>query len=414
MKGFRPFGLHGTVLVMAGTHFLVDGYGNVLTPLLPLLITDLNLSLAGAGTLQMCFQLANSVAQLGFGHVADRRNPRILLIGGPLLAVGILPFVGLAPSVGVLAAVLILGGLGGAAFHPPAAALVHRYAGQHRGFAMSFHITSGSLGQAMAPLLFAPFVQRFGLSATPWLVIPGVAVLFGFLLRRVPAVERLHESGSQGGIRALRPYARPLSLLYAIVVLRTLTAVSFGTFVPVMLTRRGMSLAEAGTAASIYLCAVGAGGFIGGPLADRFGARRLIILSLIAAVPFLATAPLLGGWALVAMIAVGGFLLQSTLPVNVTFAQTIAPISAATVSSLMMGFAWGVGGLAAPLVGMVADRVGIERTLMLMSVMPLVAAALALPLPAARTTHITARASEVATSESAGTDVAPQAPVRRD
>ena len=414
MKGFRPFGLHGTVLVMAGTHFLVDGYGNVLTPLLPLLITDLNLSLAGAGTLQMCFQLANSVAQLGFGHVADRRNPRILLIGGPLVAVGILPFVGLAPSVWVLAAVLILGGLGGAAFHPPAAALVHRYAGQHRGFAMSFHITSGSLGQAMAPLLFAPFVQRFGLSATPWLVIPGVAVLFGFLLRRVPAVERLHESGSQGGIRALRPYARPLSLLYAIVVLRTLTAVSFGTFVPVMLTRRGMSLAEAGTAASIYLCAVGAGGFIGGPLADRFGARRLIILSLIAAVPFLATAPLLGGWALVAMIAVGGFLLQSTLPVNVTFAQTIAPISAATVSSLMMGFAWGVGGLAAPLVGMVADRIGIERTLMLMSVMPLVAAALALPLPAAQTTHITARASDVATSESAGTDVAPQAPVRRD
>ena len=407
MKGVRPFGLHGTVLVLAATHFLVDGYGNVLTPLLPLLITDLNLSLAGAGTLQMCFQLANSVAQLGFGHVADRRNPRILLIGGPLLAVAILPLVGLAPTVWVLAAVLILGGLGGAAFHPPAAALVHRYAGPHRGFAMSFHITSGTLGQAMAPLLFAPFVQRFGLSATPWLVIPGGAVLAGFLLRRVPPVERLHESGSAGGIRALRPYARPLSLLYAIVVMRTLTAVSFGTFVPVMLTRRGMSLAEAGTAASIYLCAVGAGGFVGGPLADRFGARRLIVLSLVAAVPFLAAAPLFDGWALVAMIAAGGFLLQSTLPVNVTFAQMIAPISAATVSSLMMGFAWGVGGLAAPLVGLVADRIGIERTLMLMSFMPLVAAALALPLPAARTTYITARASDVATSESAGTDVAP-------
>jgi FSR family fosmidomycin resistance protein-like MFS transporter len=272
---------------------------------------------------------------------------------------------------------------------------------------MSFHITSGTLGQAMAPLLFAPFVQRFGLRATPWLVIPGALLLIGFLLRRVPPVERLHESGSGGGIRALRPYARPLTLLYVIVVLRTLTAISFGTFVPVMLTRRGMSLAEAGTAASIYLCAVGAGGFIGGPLADRFGARRLIVLSLLAAVPFLAAAPLFDGWAVVAMIAAGGFLLQSTLPVNVTFAQTIAPISAATVSSLMMGFAWGVGGLAAPLVGTVADRIGIERTLMLMSVTPVVAAALAFPLPATRTTHITARASDVATVESAGTDVAP-------
>ena len=405
MKGLRPFGLHGTVLVLASTHFLVDGYGNILTPLLPLLITDLNLSLAGAGTLQMCFQLANSVAQLGFGHVADRSNPRILLLGGPLLAVAMLPLIGLAPTVWGLAGILIVGGLGGAAFHPPAAALVHKYAGHHRGFAMSFHITSGTLGQAMAPLLFAPFVQRFGLSGMPWLVIPGVAVLAGVLLRRIPPVER-HASGSGGGLRALRPYARPLSLLYLIVVLRTLTAISFGTFVPIMLTRRGMTIAQAGTAASIYLCAVGAGGFVGGPLADRFGARRLIMLSLVCAVPFLALSPLFDGWSLVAMIAIGGFLLQSTLPVNVTFAQMIAPISAATVSSLMMGFAWGVGGLAAPLVGMVADRIGIERTLMMMSFTPLIAAALALPLPA-RTAHVTARASDVATVESAGTDVAP-------
>ena len=406
MTGFRPFGLHATVLILASTHFLVDGYGNILTPLLPLLITDLNLSLAGAGTLQMCFQLANSVAQLGFGHVADRSNPRILLIGGPLLAVAMLPLIGLAPGYWVLVAILIAGGLGGAAFHPPAAAFVHRFAGHHRGFAMSFHITSGTLGQAMAPLLFAPFVQRFGLRGTPWLILPGLAVLAGYLLRQVPRVDRLPETAAGGGLRALRPYARPLTLLYVIVVLRTLTAVSFSTFIPIMLTRRGMTLAQAGTAASIYLCAVGAGGFVGGPIADRFGARRVIVLSLLAAVPFLALSLTFSGWALVAMIALGGFLLQSTLPVNVTFAQMIAPISAATVSSLMMGFAWGVGGLAVPLVGMVADRIGIERTLMAMSFVPLVAAALALPLPS-RAAHASARASDIATSESSGTDVAP-------
>jgi len=407
MKSFRPFGLHGTVVVLASTHFLVDGYGNVLTPLLPLLITNLHLTLAGAGTLQMCFQLANSVAQLGFGYIADRSNPRLLLIGGPLLAVAMLPLIGLAPTAWMLAAILIIGGLGGAAFHPPAAALVHRYSGQHRGFAMSFHITSGTLGQAMAPLLFAPFVQRFGLRAMPWLVVPGLGVLGGVLLRRVPAVERLHESTASRGLQALRPYAKPLTLLYVIVVLRTLTAISFSTFIPIMLTRRGMSIAQAGTAASVYLCAVGAGGFFGGPIADRFGARRVIMLSLVSAVPFLAVALLLDRWWLVATMAAGGFLLQSTLPVNVTFAQMIAPISAATVSSLMMGFAWGVGGLTVPLVGMAADRFGIEKTLTVMSFAPLIAAALALPLPASRTAHVTARASDVATSESTGTEVAP-------
>jgi len=406
MSRYRPFGLHGTVLVLASTHFLVDGYGNILTPLLPLLITDLNLSLAGAGTLQMCFQLANSVAQLGFGHLADRSRPRLLLIAGPIVAVTILPLVGLAPTAWMLALVLVAGGLGGAAFHPPAAALVHRYAGRNRGLAMSFHITSGTLGQAMAPLIFAPFVQRYGLHGTVWLIIPGLVVLIGVLLRRVPPVERLQDSEAAGGLGSLRPYARPLSLLYVIVVLRTLTAISFATFVPIMLTRRGMTIAEAGTAASAYLIAVGAGGFFGGPVADRFGARRVIVLSLVAAVPFMALAPLFSGWVLVAMIAVGGFLLQSTLPVNVTFAQTIAPISAATVSSLMMGFAWGVGGLAVPLVGMAADRIGIERTLILMSFMPLVAAVLALPLPAGRIAHRHAHAAGVATAEDTGPDVA--------
>ena len=217
---------------------------------------------------------------------------------------------------------------------------------------------------------------------------------------------RLQERGAAAGFQALRPYAKPLSLLYLIVVLRTLTATSFSTFVPVILTRRGMSIAEAGTAASIYLFAIGAGGFFGGPLADRLGARRVVMLSLVAAIPFLAAAPLLEGWQFVAILSLGGFLLQSTLAVNVTFGQMIAPISAATVSSLMMGFAWGVGGLIVPFVGMLADRVGIERTLMTISVLPLVAAALAIPLPSVGSPHVLARASEATAPESTGTDVA--------
>ena len=380
----RALGLHRTVLLLAATHFIVDGYGNIFTPLLPLLIPQLNLSLAAAGGLQMLYQMAASVSQLAFGHVADRWRPRLLLLAGPIVGVAVLPLIGLTDNVWSLAAVLVVGGLGGAAFHPPAAALVHRYAGERRGLSMSFHITSGNLGQAAAPLLFAPYVQSFGVGATPWLMVPALAVLAVAVLPRLPAVERLQDgAAAPGGFAALRPYARPLSLLYGIVVLRTLTALSFSTFVPVMLTRRGMSIAEAGTAVSVFLIAVGAGGFVGGPLADRYGARRLIIVSLVASVPFLAVAPMLPGWTLVAVLAIGGFLLQSTLPVNVTFAQTIAPISAATVSSLMMGFAWGTGGLSAPIVGMIADRIGIEQTLTIMAFVPLAGALMALPLPSA-------------------------------
>jgi len=270
---------------------------------------------------------------------------------------------------------------------------------------MSFHITSGTLGQALAPLAFAPLAEHFGLRATPLLAVPALAVLLFVLLPRIPPIERLHEHGAARGFGPLRPYARPLTLLYLIVVLRTLTAISFSTFAPVMLTRRGLTVSEAGTAASIYLVAVGLGGFVGGPLADRFGARRLIVLSLVAAVPFLALAPWLSGLPFLAVFAAGGFLLQSTLPVNVTFAQVIAPVSAATVSSLMMGFAWGTGGLTVPLVGMLADRAGIPVTLTLMSMLPLLAAALALPLPRGKQVHSVVRASESSTPEPSGTGV---------
>lgn len=401
----RFFGLHPTVGLLAGAHFLVDGYGNIYAPLLPLLIPPLHLTLTTVGVLQMCFQMSASVSQLGFGPIADRWRPRLLLIAGPILSVAILSLIGLSTSAWTLGAILVFGGLGGAAFHPPAAALVHRLSGERKAFAMSVHITGGSLGFSLGPLVFAPIAQRLGLSWTPVFMIPGLAAL-ALGLRHMPAVSALHEHHEHAGVTSLRRYARPLTLLYLIVVIRTLTNLGFSTFMPVMLTRRGMSVAEAGVIAAIYLFASSVGGFFGGALADRWGARRVIIASLAASVPFLAVAPLLSGWTFVVILSLGGFLLQSTLPVNVTFAQMIAPIGAATVSSLMMGFAWGTGGVMVPLAGLLADRNGIEHTLMAMSCLPLLAAALALPLPA--TTRLFAlRTPAVSVPETTGTDVAP-------
>jgi FSR family fosmidomycin resistance protein-like MFS transporter len=244
---------------------------------------------------------------------------------------------------------------------------------------MSFYITAGTLGFAMGPLLFAPFAEHFGLSWSPVLAVPGLAVV-GFFIARVPPIT--FETSGSSGLASLRPYAKHLALLYVIVVLRTLTSMAIGTFVPVMLTRRGMSVGAAGAIASMFLGASAVGGFLGGPAADRFGHRRVIALSLIFATPFLFVAPLLHGAAFMLALAAGGFFLQSTLPVNVTFGQMLAPVSAATVSSLMMGFGWGTGGLSVPLVGMIADRVGIEPTLMGLAFVPLAAAACAAPLPA--------------------------------
>jgi MFS transporter, FSR family, fosmidomycin resistance protein len=222
--------------------------------------------------------------------------------------------------------------------------------------------------------------------------LPGLVVV-AFFLRRVPQIPPHPSTGR--GWSALRPYAKPLTLLYACVVLRTLASLTFATFVPVMLTRRGLSVGQAGAAVAVYLFGSGIGGFFGGPAADRFGARRVIAWSLVLSTPFLFIAPFLSGWQFVVVLAIGGLFLQSTLPVNVTFGQSLAPVSAATVSSLMMGFAWGTGGLSVPFVGLIADRVGIEHTLVGVSVVPLLAAACALPLPARATVPTPPQPAEI-------------------
>jgi len=314
--------------------------------------------------------------------------------------------VGLASSSLILGLILVVGGLGAAAFHPPAAALAHRLGGERRGLAMSVHITGGSLGFSLGPLLFAPFAESFGLHWTPLFMLPALVVLAIFL-PRVPPIERLGDHDEVGGFGALRQYRKPLALLYSVVVIRTLAALSFSTFMPVMLTRRGMSVTEAGMAMALYLFASSVGGFLGGPLADRWGPRNVIIWSLVLSVPFLAVAPMQSGWMFVVIVSIGGFMLQSTLPVNVTFAQMIAPISAATVSSLMMGFAWGTGGISVPFVGMLADRIGIESTLVGMAFLPLLAAICAMPLPSGTLGHAPSRAASVGNAEVTSGDVAP-------
>lgn len=379
MKDRGWLGLHTSIWKIASTHVVVDGYTNIYAPLLPLLIPHLNLSLATAGLLAMCFQMSNSVSQLGFGALADRWRPRLLVIVGPLLAVIVLSFVGLATSPLMLGLILVTGGLGGAAFHPPAAALVYRLADHRKGLAMSTHLSGGSLGFSAAPILFAPFIAYMGLGWSPLIMIPGLLAL-SWTLRHVPTFT-LPEAHERSTWATLRPAAVPLSLLYFTIVLRTATSYGFMTFTPTLLTQQGYTIGEASMAVSLYLFASGIGGFVGGPLADRVGPRRVILWSLIAAVPFMAVAPRLSPLGFTAMLAIGGLLLQSTLPISVTFAQTFVKGGAATVSSLMMGFAWGMGSLAVPLIGAGADRFGIVTTLEVLAFLPLVAAALATGLP---------------------------------
>jgi FSR family fosmidomycin resistance protein-like MFS transporter len=372
-------GIPRTVLVMSATHGINDIFTNIYAPLLPLFIPRLGLSLAAAGTIAALIQIAGSIAQLVFGPLADRWRPKVLAVAGPLVAVACMSLAGLATSPGMLGAILVAGCLGSAAFHPTAAAIVNRVGGARRGTSMSVHVTGGAMGNAIAPMLFAPFAAHVGLAWTPLLAVPAL-VLLAAILRRIPDI-RLAHHGAPTGFAALRPYALPLGMLWSAVVIRTVVAIGISTFLPVLLTTRGMSVSEAGLAAGAYLVAGSIGGLTGGPFADRFGPRRVIATTLLLAVPLLVSALVLGGPASLVALVAGGFFLGSTLPVNITYAHVIAPVAAGTVSSLMLGVAWGVGGLAVPLVGMAGERVGLQPALLVVAMLPALGALLTLRLP---------------------------------
>jgi 23S rRNA-/tRNA-specific pseudouridylate synthase len=157
-------------------------------------------------------------------------------------------------------------------------------------------------------------------------------------LRQVPEMSSPH-AHERSTWRTLRPAAVPLTLLYFTIVLRTATTYGFMTFTPTLLTQQGWTIGEASTAVSLYLFSSGIGGFLGGPAADRIGAKKVILWTLIASVPFMAISPHLPPLGFTAMLAIGGLLLQSTLPISVTFAQAFVKGAVCRYD----GVAWGMG-----------------------------------------------------------------------
>jgi FSR family fosmidomycin resistance protein-like MFS transporter len=299
---------------------------------------------------------------------------------GPLVAASFLCSIGLAPSYGVLVALLMLGGIGVAAFHPQAAVLASE-ASPRRSMAMSFFITGGTLGFALGPMFAVAVVGVAGLDHT-WLAALPAVVITIFLaawFRRVPA--HVRHPGAKPSFAELRPYAWPLSLLYLCVVCRSAVSYGFMTFLPIYLHRHGFSVAAGGQVLTAYLALGALGGFAGGWLAERFGGRSVVIASFIGAAPlFLAFLWLPLKLGLASLIG-GQFLLQASLPVNVVLGQELSPRHSSTISSLLMGAAWGVGALLIGPVGALADQRGLEWALRCLASLLIAGLVCALALP---------------------------------
>ena len=369
-------------LLLLGTHFLVDCFSSTLPTVQPLLVDRFGLSLAQAGLLGGLWMFSSSVLQLPFGLLSDRLQSRQFTVLSPVAAAVCLSSMGSATSIGGVIALLLVGGMAVAAYHPYSTSQAGRIAAGRKAIGTAIFITVGTAGLGLGPLYLTAVVERVGFDRL-WVSAMPVLALAPVLLWRIPQPD-LDSESRRGGVDwlALREHAGPLLSLYALVVLRSIVQVGLAQFLALYMVQvRGAEFSTAGVALAAYFLSTSVGSFAGGAAAQRFGGRNVIIASCVGAGPLLALFMATDGWLSIWMLFVAGVVLLASVPVNVVMAQDLVPSQTGTTSALMMGFGWGVAGIVfVPAAGWLADFIGLGAVLWGFTALPLLGLPIALSL----------------------------------
>jgi FSR family fosmidomycin resistance protein-like MFS transporter len=289
------------------------------------------------------------------------------------------------PNYALLVVSLALVGFGTAAFHPQVFSLAGELSGERRSFGLALFIFGGTMGLGLAPLWVPLYAEEIGLHALPLVSIPGL--LFAVLLVKFVSLDNPHvkENGTASNWRLLGRDAGPLALITLIVVMRSVTGLGFGTFLSLLGEERGLDLVMGGVALGVYNIAGVVGALIAGYMADRISPKGIVCASLLlSAAPlyaFVSTEDMLMGYVL---LAVGGGLLIASNSIMVALAQELAPENSGLASSLPLGLSWGLASTSLPIIGGVADQIGVAETLKYLALLPIFTGLLALFLPSSK------------------------------
>jgi FSR family fosmidomycin resistance protein-like MFS transporter len=355
-------------------HFTGDFYHSFISPLLPVLIEKYSLTLTQAGFIAGISRFLAFVVQPPIGYLADRYKTRAFVLGGPLIVVISTSLVGIAPSYAVLLLLVSASSIGSSIFHPTTAGMISSYSGRNFAFSMSVFNMGGTLAFGVGPLFITWLVAGYGLGATPYTVFLGLAVMY-YLFKTVPMPvgEGLKDLGLIGSIKEIfGPVWKSILLIWIVMVLRAFVGQSFMTFFPVLYSWEGHSLISVGSIVAIFTVAGSISGLFAGHMADRMGFKPVFYITHFLTPPcLLLLLYLTGSWTyLGAMLS--GFFVLATLPLGVTMAQKLAPGGKSMASSLMMGLAWGTGGVLTPVTGKLCDVFSIRPVLSIIAFIPFI------------------------------------------
>lgn len=356
------------VSLVSFAHFIHDLYTSFLSPLLPLLIEKLSMTLSQAGLLSTVMQIP-ALANPFIGLFADNRGlARWLVILAPTLTALPMSLMGLASSYGMLLVLVFAAGISVALFHVPAPVLVARYSGNFKGRGMSFFMTGGELARALGPMAAVAAVAVLGLGRFHYVLVIALltsAVLF-LTLERPEEKARVRKTGSLK--EAYAEIRHVLNPLMGILSARAFMHGSMGMFLTVYVEHRTGSLWYGGAALALYEALGVAGVLSAGTLSDRLGRQRVMFWALVTAPVAILLFVFTSGIFQIAMLLVTGFSVLSTTPVMLALIQETAKDNPSAANGLFMMVSFAVRSLAVVVVGAIGDVLGLDNMFIISAV----------------------------------------------
>jgi FSR family fosmidomycin resistance protein-like MFS transporter len=366
------------LLAISFCHLLNDMMQALLPAMYPMLKTGFHLDFGQVGLITLTFQLTASLLQPAIGLYTDHHpKPYSLMAGMGCTLVGLLclsvtrSFPGLLMSAGLV-------GLGSAVFHPESSRVARMASGGRHGLAQSLFQVGGNTGSAIGPLLAAFVVLPRGQRSVAWFsaaALVGMTVLWrvGGWYRRHRVRTAAAHAAAPARPASLTPGQVRLALAVLIVLIFSkyiyLTSIS-SYFTFYLIHRFGVSVQSAQLHLFAFLAAVAAGTIIGGPVGDRFGRKLVIWCSILGVLPFTLVMPYVSLFWTGVLSVVIGFILASAFSAILVYAQELVPGKVGMISGLFFGFAFGIAGIGAAVLGRVADHTSIEFVYHLCAYLP--------------------------------------------
>jgi FSR family fosmidomycin resistance protein-like MFS transporter len=370
--------------LLAAGHLGTDFANGALPALLPFLVDRFDLSYTLAATLILASAVSSSVIQPLFGLWSDRRGAIWLLpVGVAVAGLGI-AFAADAPSYWLVLLLVVVSGVGVAAYHPEGSKFAAYASGARRASGMSAFSIGGNLGFALGPVAATPIVVAFGLRGGFLLALPCLGIAAA-LVAAAPFLRGLVPGDEERARRASGEDRRgAMALLLGVIAFRGLAYFGLVTFVPLWEVSLGHSKSHGNHLLALMLLTGGLGTIVAGPAADRFGRRPVLLASLVASAPLILVFVLVGGIPGAIALAVAGACVVGTFGVTMVMSQEYLPRHIGMASGLSIGLSIGLGGVAAVALGAVADAVDLRTALYVCAAAPVVAILLAFPLPSSR------------------------------